>query len=105
MSSSSCRTDPQHRTIKMRGRFFLFGLIAMTPLLARARVPTPKSKQDSIARADSIAKADSIALVQQLEKELGAAAGDTGTAAAQPRAPGGYMNIGFGAGAGAGVSP
>src|SRR5215211_3927636 len=79
----------------MRGRFFLFGLMAVTPIMARAQVPTPKSKQDSIARADSIAKADSIALVQQLEKELGAAAGDSGTAAAQPRAPGGYMNIGF----------
>lgn len=79
----------------MRGRFFLFSLLAATPLLARAQVPTPKSKQDSIARADSIAKADSIALVQQLEKELGVAAGDTGTATAQPRAPGGYMNIGF----------
>jgi hypothetical protein len=79
----------------MRGCLFLFGLIAVTPLLARAQVPIPKSKQDSIARADSIAKADSAALVQQLEKELGAAAGDTGTTGAQPRAPGGYMNIGF----------
>jgi hypothetical protein len=79
----------------MRGRFFVFGLVAVTPMMARAQVPTPKSKQDSIARADSIAKADSIALVQQLEKELGAAAADSGTAAAQPRAPGGYMNIGF----------
>ncbi len=50
----------------MRGCFFLYGLIAVTPYLARAQVPQPKSKPDSIARADSIAKADSIALVQQL---------------------------------------
>ncbi|HLE56115.1 MAG TPA: hypothetical protein VJB15_03465, partial [Rhodothermia bacterium] len=79
----------------MRGRFFLCGLIALTPVLAHAQVPQPKSKQDSIARADSIAKADSIALVQQLERELGAAASDTGTAAQVPRPAGGYMNIGF----------
>jgi len=80
----------------MRGRFFLCGFIALTPVLAHAQVPQPKTKQDSIARADSIAKADSIALVQQLEKELAGAAADTGTAAAQgPRASGGYMNIGF----------
>ena len=79
----------------MRGRFFLFGLLAGTPFLASAQVPTPKSKQDSIARADSIAKADSIALVQQLEKELGAAAGDSGAAGIQPQATGGYVNIGF----------
>jgi hypothetical protein len=80
----------------MRGRYFLYGLIAVTPSLVHAQVPKPKSKQDSIARADSIAKADSIALVRQLEQELGAATSDTGTAAAQgPRASGGYMNIGF----------
>src|SRR5438046_2415970 len=40
--------------------------------------------------------ADSIALVKQLEKELGQQAADTGAGvAAQPRATGGYMNIGF----------
>lgn len=79
----------------MRGRFLVCGLVALTPFLAHAQVPQPKTKQDSIIRADSVAKADSIALVKQLEKELGAAAGDTGTAVAQPRATGGYMNIGF----------
>jgi hypothetical protein len=82
--------------MQMRGRFFLCGLAIVAPCVALTQVPQQKSKQDSIALADSAAKADSIALVQQLEKELGSATGDTAAGAtAGPRATGGYMNIGF----------
>jgi hypothetical protein len=81
--------------MQMRRQVFLCAIAMVTPCVAIAQVPQQKQKKDSIARADSIAKADSIALVQQLEKELGNAAGDTAAAAAGPRASGGYMNIGF----------
>ncbi|MEP6509507.1 MAG: hypothetical protein ABJC63_14880 [Gemmatimonadales bacterium] len=47
-----------------------------------------------MSKADSV-RADSVALVQELEKELGAAADTGGTSASAPRAAGGYMNIGF----------
>ena len=77
----------------MRGRDFLCVLSALLPAALHAQTP---QKKDSVVKADSAAKADSIALVRQLEKELGASSTDTAsTAAAAPRATGGYMNIGF----------
>jgi hypothetical protein len=78
--------------ITMRGFLFLCAVTALGPSLILAQTPQPK---DSTAKRDSIARADSIALVQQLEKELGAGAADTASSATAPRAPGGYMNIGF----------
>ena len=77
----------------MRRRIFLCAVLLLAPIAGEAQTP---QKRDSVAKADSIARADSIALVQQLERELGTAASDTGRAAAgAPRAAGGYMNIGF----------
>jgi len=79
----------------MKGILIVGALILAAPCLGLAQTPPEKARRDSIARADSIAKADSIALVRELEKELGNAASDTGTASAQVPRGTGYMNIGF----------
>ncbi|MEO7368699.1 MAG: hypothetical protein ABIZ36_12120 [Gemmatimonadaceae bacterium] len=74
----------------MRGRYILCVACVIASTTAKAQTP-----QKPMSKADSV-RADSIALVQELEKELGAAAADTGgSAGSAPRATGGYMNIGF----------
>ena len=81
----------------MRGRYILCAACVLATATSQAQTPlkqTPQ-KRDSAARADSV-RADSLKLVQELEKELGAAAADTGgSATGSPRASGGYLNIGF----------
>jgi hypothetical protein len=69
-------------------------MAVLAPMALGAQKPP---KKDSTTKTDSAAVADSIALVRQLEKELGASSADTATASAPaaPKAPGGYMNIGF----------
>jgi hypothetical protein len=76
----------------MQGRIFLCAFTMLLPVAAWAQTP---QKKDSVAKTDSAARADSIALVRELEKELGGRRDTAVTAAPAPRAPGGYMNLGF----------
>jgi hypothetical protein len=85
----------------MKYRILLAALLGFAATVHAQAVP---AKTDSTVRADSAARADSIALVKALEKELGGTGTDSTaasapeteqTAAAPPKATGGYMNIGF----------